>query len=156
MKKALLFCYTITILACQPENKLAYVDSNRIIREYYKSKTIGEELTARMQQAQSSLDSFKLQIQDLSRQSEPDRAKIDSLKRRYEMLSRQYQNHFREQDEKVSAGILEEVNRTIKDYGKKNGYTLIFGVNATGNIVYADSLVDVTDDILKLLNQNQP
>ena len=45
------------------------------------------------------------------------------------------------------------VKRTIKAYGKEKGFTYIYGTgDSNASILYAEDKLDITKDILKLLN----
>ncbi len=46
--------------------------------------------------------------------------------------------------------ILKKVLKKVEDYGKKNGYTLILDV--TGRVVYKAKNIDLTDQIIKIMN----
>jgi outer membrane protein len=48
--------------------------------------------------------------------------------------------------------LVKEVKAFIKDYGKKNGYTFILGANDAGSVLYGDDAKDITEIILKALN----
>jgi outer membrane protein len=58
----------------------------------------------------------------------------------------------REEDEKITQGILNQVNSLVEKYGKDHGYTVIFGTTQAGSLLYADDAIDITDDLLKELN----
>jgi outer membrane protein len=42
----------------------------------------------------------------------------------------------------------------IKDYGKKNGYDYIYGTGDAATVLYAKENYDITEEILKLLNDD--
>ena len=42
----------------------------------------------------------------------------------------------------------------VAEYGEENGYTYIFGSNESANIMYAKEGLDITDEILKELNES--
>ena len=55
----------------------------------------------------------------------------------------------------MKAGIIdavEKINSYIADYGKKHYYKMILGATMDGNILYADEQDDLTQNILKDLN----
>ncbi len=47
--------------------------------------------------------------------------------------------------------ILKDVLKKIEEFGKKNGYTLI--IDVSGKVVYRDKKVDLTDTMIKLMDQ---
>jgi outer membrane protein len=49
--------------------------------------------------------------------------------------------------------LVSNVKKTIKAYGKEKGYTYIYGTgDSNASILYAEDKLDITKDILKLLN----
>ena len=54
----------------------------------------------------------------------------------------------------MTQGVLNQVNAFVEKYGKSHGYAMIFGTSNTGNILYADTIYDLTDTILAGLNKD--
>jgi outer membrane protein len=48
--------------------------------------------------------------------------------------------------------VLDELNAAIADFGKKKGYQIILGTLSGGNILYADKIMDLTDEFLEYAN----
>ena len=48
--------------------------------------------------------------------------------------------------------LISKVKDEIKDYGKANGFTYILGGGEGGSVLYGQESKDVTDDILKIIN----
>jgi outer membrane protein len=48
--------------------------------------------------------------------------------------------------------LVKKVKKEIKAYGEANGYTYILGGGDGGSVIYGDETNDVTDAILKILN----
>ena len=44
----------------------------------------------------------------------------------------------------------------VKDYGKENGYTYIFGDNDSGGMLYGSESLDITEEIIEGLNKKYP
>ncbi len=59
-----------------------------------------------------------------------------------------------EEDARLTAGVIKQINEFIEDYGKEHGYTLILGITESGNILYGDQPHDVTEEILTALNKH--
>jgi outer membrane protein len=56
-------------------------------------------------------------------------------------------------DQEYSSKILSKVNDYIKRYGEDHGYTIIFAATQYGNIAYANKEHDITEELLKGLNE---
>ena len=63
------------------------------------------------------------------------------------------QKKIQEEDKKVTQTVINDINDYIKEYGKNHGYKIIFGASGGGNIMYADESTDLTEEILKGLNE---
>ena len=48
--------------------------------------------------------------------------------------------------------LVRKVKKEIRAYGKANGYTYILGGGEGGSVIYGDEANDLTDAILKILN----
>jgi outer membrane protein len=57
------------------------------------------------------------------------------------------------EDKEVTAKVFSEVNDFLKKYGEDHGYEYIMGATTMGNIVFAKKVHDITDEVLKKLNQ---
>ncbi|MGB3145828.1 MAG: OmpH family outer membrane protein, partial [Maribacter sp.] len=49
--------------------------------------------------------------------------------------------------------IVKTVKQEIKEYGKSNGYTYILGGGDGGSVLYGKDTNDLTDEIVKILNE---
>jgi outer membrane protein len=59
----------------------------------------------------------------------------------------------KEEEQKMTQTVLNEVNDYLKEYGEKHNYTFILGATGVGNIVYAKKSRDITEEILNGLNK---
>ena len=53
-------------------------------------------------------------------------------------------------DDELKNRIIDDTLRVTQEYGRKNGYTFIFVKSEV--MMYMDDKVDVTEDIIKLMN----
>ena len=116
-----------------------------------KGKQKEEELKARVDQLkelQQGLGKSEL-LNDQTRESKARELehKQDDLQNFRKSASRELG---RERD-KLARDILTDVYSAIEEYGKTNGFTVILDQRS---LTYAQSAVDVTDDVLKLLNSH--
>jgi outer membrane protein len=49
--------------------------------------------------------------------------------------------------------LVSKVKKFVKDYGKKEGYSYIFGTGEAVSILYAQDKYDITKEIVKALNE---
>jgi len=87
--------------------------------------------------------------------------KTNREKKEQELMTKQ-QSLQREQQAKMQEiqqgsqqeidSIIVKVKDFIKDYGKKNGYTYIYGDTEVSNILYGKEELDITEKIIEALN----
>ncbi|MBI4646903.1 MAG: OmpH family outer membrane protein [Bacteroidia bacterium] len=61
-------------------------------------------------------------------------------------------NNAKEEENKMLEGVLNQINSFSEEYGKTNGYDLVFGTTLSGSILYGCPARDITDEILEALN----
>ena len=64
------------------------------------------------------------------------------------------QKQVQEENQKMTQTLINDINGYVKEYGKENGYPLIFGASGSGNIMYAGEASDLTDIVLAGLTGN--
>lgn len=53
---------------------------------------------------------------------------------------------------KYTRGVLNQLNETIRIYAEEHDLDLVLGVTDDGSILYGSKALDITDDLIKLLN----
>jgi len=71
----------------------------------------------------------------------------------FQRFAKDAQEELQAKDEELTRKILGDMEKVIRDYGKKKGYTFIFIRNES--MLYADEKADLTDDILKQYNSGR-
>lgn len=163
MKKLAVLAIAITAMSCQ-QNKIAYVDSVKIMDEYQekmdveakfqkKAETMGRKRDSISQAFQIELQEFQGKAQSLSQQNAQEQ--YSELQQRGQRIGQQLQ-HEEQQLQLTSQeqmdSLVKKVKKEIRAYGKDNGYTYILGGGEGGSVIYGDETKDVTDAILKILN----
>ena len=54
---------------------------------------------------------------------------------------------------KTATNIVNKVIGFVKDYGMSNNFNYILGSNEAGSVLYGDDAMDLTQEILKSLNE---
>lgn len=147
------------------ENKVAYVDSSRLINNY---KGMTEARTAYQQKAQvwkANVDTLihevQLQIQKYEKESAKMTLRERELSKQLIQTKQQqaidYQKATNEkatqEDNEMTRNVVDQINAYVKEYGKKHNCRIIFAATEYGNIAYASEDLDVTAEILEELNK---
>ena len=128
--------------------RIAYVDLTKVYSQFEYTAEIKENINYLESKHQSQLDSIKMQIR-----LELDQEKVELLKRKYlemaEYFSGQTTTYQSESEQKINA----QLNQYAKEFGLQKKYNVLLGANGTGNIMFADSLLDVSTEFISYINQ---
>jgi outer membrane protein len=152
------FWISIALLSCKRNQKVGYIEVQKVFAEFQYKKELEKELESIRTNRQNVLDSMKVELESLARQAEENQ-KDKQLLERFLTKKQVYfkkQTAVEEEERGIVRGfdekIFKQLNAFVKQFGKENGYSMIHGANASGNIMYADSTTDVTEAIIKFIN----
>lgn len=147
------------------ETKLAYVDSARLLSKYQGMIDAKSSFQEKSTLWQSNIDTLEAELwsEQQKFQQEEKQMTVRERKLSQELLltKRQqlsdYVKAIREkanqEDSKVTAQVVEQVNTYLKDYGQKKGYRIIIAATEFGNLAYAEEGLDITEEVLTGLNK---
>jgi len=147
--------------------KIGYVDLQRALNESEAGKKAREEFKVQVDKAQSGLKKQKDDLENLREQlekkqlvmKEEERHNLEKdLARKGRDFERAYkdsQAELQAKDNELTAGILRDLQQVIKEYGDKEGYTLILE-NSSNAVLYGAKDADLTDQIIKIYNTSGP
>ena len=152
---------TTTVRAA--EMRIAVVDMQRALNECDAGKKAKDQVKSKFEKSQ---DSLKRQREDLDRMKDDydrkalvlkdeERRNLEKdletrgleFKRKYE----DFQRDLKRTDAELTSSIVEELYEIVREYGQKNGYSLVLEASS-GALLYNDKAVDITDEIVKLHN----
>lgn len=147
------------------KQKIVYVNTNKLLAEYQGMKDTQAEFEEKAKSWQSNVDTLGSELETKIKQFQQQKTSMSEkeVKLNEELLHTKQQQFVQyreaiqqkaaEEDGKLKEKILAEVNAYIKDYGQQHGYTMIMGATTMGNIVYAEEVIDITNELVKGLNQ---
>ena len=164
MKKiGILIIVAILSVACQSE-KTAFVDTEKLFTEYEELKDVKDRFT---KENDAILDDLEIKIkayqikEDLFRKNGPSMAR-NKQEEKYNQLAAEAQQLQQERQGRLGKlqadsqgaidSLLTKVKDKVKEYGKANGYSYIYGSNDAGSVLYGKDELDITDAILSELN----
>jgi outer membrane protein len=165
---SILFSGLIYLLIMQIffRSKTAYVDSTKIFREYKGILMAKKEFQKKVDLAKSRMDTLsstvKQDILNLEKyHSNPVKVKQYSDSMRYHKMQlgnyeQGMNKKLQEEEGRLTQTSVEKLNIFLKKYGKEHGYDMIFIANSTGTIAYAKEEYDITDAVVKEINQEYP
>lgn len=145
------------ITATYAAEKYGYVDISKAFDSYQKTKDYDSSLEKIQQDKEKERDQKESEIKKLedktkllndATKSEKEKDLEQKRQDLYEFMQKASIDLRKERDEKIKE-ILLDIQNVIEDYAKKNKFTIIFNDRV---LLYAEKTMDVTDDIINLLN----
>ena len=172
MKKIILIIvFSFFLFSCKkndisiPVFKTAYVDTSKLLLEYerakdlekkYKEKSeiMGKELENKVKQFQYEANNFQKNAQEKG-QAWAQQKGAELQKREQELQYRQQSmlQTLQQESSIEMDSLIKDVKAFIKDFGNNNSYDYIYGTGEVATVLYAKEAYDVTDTIIKALNE---
>lgn len=149
----------------QKQDEIAFVNSVKLVSEYKDAQISRERLNLELTTMHNQLDTLQLELNDLKTDfnekvtdySEREKNMSIELISTKEEQFLQYRDVVQQQTQEKELAMLKNVqsslNEIVQSYAKSKGLKIVFGAAGEGNVVYADSSYDITDDLLKIVNQ---
>lgn len=173
MKKSIVaFAIAITLISCNKEEatstseKTAYVDTVKLMDEYTESKDLqakfkdksevmGRELELEIKKFQEEAQNFQKNAQANGQEwAQKKGAELQKKEQQLQYAQQAMGQQLQQEGAVERDSIVTKVRKYIKEYGKKNGYTYIYGTGDAANVLYAKDGLDITEKIVKELNDN--
>ena len=133
--------------------KMAYFLSQKVFNEFEGTKVLQKNAAAIEGKQKALLDSLAMSITLLEAKGATARGDVGKAKRNYQALYQQ----FAEQDVRLSKDFKNQswsqINQYVTEFGKERKYQIILGANGDGNLMFADSTLDISKEIIAYLNQ---
>lgn len=141
--------------------KTGYVDVVKVFGAFEMKQELQEKLESELYGQQATLDSLMFQLQSLNNElgtkpepSNDEIQKFQSLQGYYMQQKQLFDEYSQDLTAKYDAQILDQLNQYIKDYGFNNGYDYVFGATGDGNILYGAEPADITEEVIKFINDS--
>lgn len=142
------------------ETENAYVINADVYNSFELKKELEARMTATQQQRKNILDSLALRLEmraqtyRLNGASDTLEANaIRSLQQDFYMRQQQFEEDNTRMVAEYEEQIWKQLNQYAQDYGKENGYSIVFGANGDGGIMYGDQAVNVTEELKEYANE---
>ncbi len=170
MKKSLvIIAIAFSIISCNKKaevatTKTAYVDTSKLMMESTEAKDIEAKYKAKSEEMGKELEleiaKFKAEAGSFQKNAQMNgqawaQQKGAELQKREQQL--QYAQQSIAQQLQQESGVeidsvVSSVKKFIKSYGKEKGYAYIYGTGDAASVLYAEDKYDITNEIIKLLN----
>jgi Skp family chaperone for outer membrane proteins len=152
-----------------PAVKVGVINVQVAITSTAEGKQAAAELQSQFAPRQTELDTLRKQIEDLQTRlrtgattlSDEEKARLaregDQLTRSYQRKQQDSQDDFNEAQREVIDRIGHKMIDILDKYSKDNAYAVILDTSAQNTpVVYAANQVDITQEIIRLFDQNYP
>jgi outer membrane protein len=149
--------------------KVGVINVQVAITNTSEGKQAAAELQSQFAPRMSELDNMNKQIQDIQTRLRTGQSTLSDeekarLEREGQHLSQQYQRKQQESQEDFNEAqreVIDRIGRKMIDvldkYSKENGYAVIFDTSAQNTpVIYAANQIDVTQEIIRIYDQNYP
>lgn len=164
MKNWLIPVAALLMMSCQQE-KIGFVDNVKLMDGYQKKKDVEAAYQIKSEAFTRKRDSisqvFQIEAQELQTKSEgmsqsKAQEAFGQLQQKGQMVGQQLQQEeqqLQRMGQLKMDSVIQEVRKTIKEYGKANGYSFILTGGEGGSVLYGKDAADVTEAVLKVLNE---
>lgn len=151
------------------EIKVATISLQDVLAQSTAGKSAQQELQAKVEEFQSKFSKEQEELEKTGADIEKKRSvwsrEVQEEKERdYQMKMREFklktddaQFELKQLEKKLMEPILKNLHDIIAEYGKKENYTMIFentrkGLQSRTGLLYAADSIDISEEILKLLD----
>ncbi len=158
MKKIIILFVSVLVFAsCTQPQKIAYVNTEKLIQDYEGTKKTEVELKQKQEEMQKQLQQLGAEYDTkLKKMSKRERKKnYVEFQKQFSQIQQQAQYNLQMESQKSIEAISKKVNDFVKEYAKKHQYNFVLGtVTTNGAVMYGDEKADITYDVLKELNKS--
>ena len=164
MKKLLIIAFAVVLASCN-QTKVAYVDVEVLMKDYEGTKALESKMKEKQEAKAKELDSltapFQVKVQNYYKSAQSmspqKRAEAEgALQQEQQFIQAQQQQASQELQKETQESyeaITKVVDSLVGSYAKSNGYNMIFGTSGKGTVMYGDENLDVTKQVLEMLNK---
>lgn len=163
MKNSLMILAFLALASCQ-QSKIGYVDNVKLMDGYQEKIEVEGKYKAKAEALTKKSDSLsqalQIEFQALQAKKQSQRKteqELQVLQQKSQFLGQQLQQEERQIQQEGQTqmdSIVSKVKDEIKAYGEANGYTYILGGGEGGSVLYGQEVNDLTEQVLKILNDN--
>lgn len=150
--------------AAAPELRVGFVDLQRALASSEAGKDAQKKYEAEVKKLQARLDDKKNEFEKLRQAYQKQKDSLNDKARQdkeEELLAREKelkrtlqdsQDALRRKNAQLVGELVERLKKVVDTYGKSEGYTIILEKGGQA-VLFADTSIDVTDDVVKKFDQ---
>ena len=146
------------------KQRIVYVRSAYLLSEYVGMKEARQIFQRKQELWKANADTLKNEYQHNISKYIKDKNSLKQIEiKQQEELLKKEEDHLvqylktietktKTEDERLTQGVLTQVNQYVEKYGRQHNYDMIIGTTLSGNLLYGKDALDITDEVLKGLN----
>ncbi|MGI9553097.1 MAG: OmpH family outer membrane protein [Aurantibacter sp.] len=162
--KNIAWILVLVLLSSCKQDKIGYVDNVKLMDEYKEKKDIEAKFKSKADVLAKKRDSISqaFQLESQAFQAKAQKMSQSKAQEEYGLMQQKAQfigQQLQQEDQQLQSvgqtemdSVISKVKKEIKAYGKANGYTYILGGGDGGSVLYGTDVNDLTDEIVKILN----
>ena len=147
-----------SIAIAENSGKIGYIDLSRSFDEYQKTKDFDKELEKKGDMKQGEREKLVQDIRKMREElelmnksaREKKEADIEAKIKSLQEFDQEAKTDLTKERDNMVKDILKEMSDVIKEYGQKNGYSIILNDRV---LLYGDPGMELTNEIIKILNE---
>ncbi len=143
LSNTLLIIFSAIIFSSCAGKKTGYVDIFKLVSEFELQKEYSDQAKRDIDRERAMIDSV-VYAERLKDPSGNNRLKDELYTALYQKTE--------QRNKEIETMIWKRLNPYLVDFGTKYGYQYIYGANGTGNVLYADESQDITETLVKYVN----
>ncbi len=144
---------------------IAYVDVQKVMNQSKKGQAFKEEIKSKVEYYQKKLDEIDKKISSIEKQLESPvlseeakkkkRKELTDLKSEGQKIQQEAEEELSQMKAKAERELIIQIREITEKYAKEKNIDLVFVGGAIGGVVYFDKSIDITDEILKRLDEEK-
>ena len=166
MQRFLLFIISLLFVAGTTlAQNIAYVDVQKVMNQSKKGQEFKKEIKSKVEYYQKKLYEIDKKISSIEKQLESPvlseeakkkkRKELADLKSEGQKIQQEAEEELSQMKAKAERELIIQIREITEKYAKEKNIDLVFVGGAIGGVVYFDKNIDITDEILKRLDEEK-
>ncbi|NMB49763.1 MAG: OmpH family outer membrane protein [Bacteroidales bacterium] len=146
---------------------VAYVNVDSLLINYNFAKDLNEALMRKEESSRATLNQKEAQLnaaaQEFQRKlqnnaflsqerAEQEQQRILKMQQEYQQMAQKLSQEFMLEQQKLNLELADTIKANLVEFNKNKNYEIIFSNTASDNILYADEKYDITQEVIRFLN----
>jgi outer membrane protein len=154
-----LFTFNYALVSAE-ELKIGYINLGKTFDEYEKTQQYDKSLEKKGDKKKNERQKLVDEIRELKdemillneKAKKGKQALLDEKIKKLQEFDEEARGELRENRDEMVRDVLREIDKVIQKYGKNSGYTVILNDRV---LLYGSEAIDITQDIIDILNKKK-